>query len=80
MERLIYTYTLIRSLYDQGKDYINSFWPFVIKVLPLNKFVDIDTIQRNLKEKFNIEMPLHVLRTVLNRAKRRSYVEQRKAV
>jgi len=34
MERLIYTYALIRSLCDQGEDYIDSFWPFVIKVLP----------------------------------------------
>jgi len=77
MERLIYTYALIRSLYDQGEDYIDSFWPFVIKVLPPNKFADRDTIQRNLKEKFDIEMPLHVLRTVLNRAIRRGYVEQK---
>ena len=77
MERLIYTYALIRSLYDQGEDYIDSFWPFVIKVLPPNKFADSDIIQRNLKEKFDIEMPLHVLRTVLNRARRRGYIEQK---
>lgn len=77
MKRLIYTYALIRSLSEQGEDYIDSFWPFVIKVLPPNKFVNGETIQRNLKEKFDIEMPLHVLRTVLNRAKRRGYVEQK---
>jgi len=78
MERLIYTYALIKSLYDQGEDYIDSFWPFAIKLLPVDRFVDMGSIQRNLKEKFDLEMPLHVLGTVLNRAKRRDYIEQKK--
>ena len=78
MERLIYTYALIKSLYDQGEDYVDSFWPFAIKLLPVGRFVDMGSIQRNLKEKFDLEMPLHVLGTVLNRAKRRGYIEQKK--
>lgn len=77
MGRLIYTYALIKSLYDRGKDYIDSFWPFAVKVLPRGKFVDLSSIQRNLREKFDLEIPLHVLRTILNRAKRTDYIEQK---
>jgi len=77
MEKLIYTYALIKSLYDQGEDYIDAFWPFVIKALLANKFMDSGSIQRSLREKFDLEMPLHVLGTVVNRAKRGDYVEQK---
>lgn len=24
----VYTYALVKSLYDQGEDYIDCFWPF----------------------------------------------------
>jgi len=77
MDRSIYTYALIKSLYDQGEDYIDSFWPFAIKAFPADRFLDSVSIQRNLKKKFDLEMPLHVLGTILNRAKRRRYVKQK---
>jgi len=77
MKRLIYTYALIKSLYDQGEDYIDSFWPFAIKTFPAQKFVDSQFIKRNLKEKFDLEIPINVLKTILNRAKRRKYILQK---
>jgi len=76
MDKSIYTYALIKSLYDQGEDYIDSFWPFAIKAFPADRFLDSASIQRNLKKKFDLEMPLHVLGTILNRAKRRHYLKQ----
>ena len=76
MERLIYTYALIKSLYDQGDDYIDSFWPFAVKVLSPNKLADSSSIQRNLKKEFDLEVPLHVLVTILNRAKKSGYIER----
>lgn len=79
MDRLIYTYALIKSLYDQGEDYIDCFWPFAIKAFPENTFtfVDCHAIQRKLKETSELDVPLHVLATILNRAQRRGYIEQR---
>lgn len=77
MEKVIYTYALVKSLCDQGEDYIDSFWPFAIKSLPADRSVDSSSIQRNLKETFAVEMPLHVLQTILNRAKRKGYIERR---
>ena len=40
VNKLIYTYALIRSLYDQGDDYIDSFWPFAIQVLEEKEYTD----------------------------------------
>lgn len=78
MDRLIYTYALIKALYDQGEDYIDSFWSFAIKAFAVDRFVDIGSIQRNLKEKFDLKMPLYVLRTILNRARRKGYIEKKR--
>jgi hypothetical protein len=41
MNKLIYTYALIRALYDQGDDYLDSFWPFAVQALDTSKFIDI---------------------------------------
>jgi len=70
----IYTYALIKALYDEGRDYIDSFWPFAVKVIPSRKPVTPSSIQKNLRNRFNLEMPLHVLEIVLARAKGRNYI------
>lgn len=77
MNKQVYTYALIKSLYDQGQDYIDCFWPFAIKVLPIDrKFADLNTIQRSVKQNFDLEIPLYTLKTILGRAKGKDYVEQ----
>lgn len=75
MDKLIYTYALIKSLCDIGEDYLDCFWPFAIKSFPPDKFIDSAFIQRCQKENYNLEMPLHVLETVLSRAKNRKYIK-----
>ncbi len=77
MNRSIYTYALIKALYDQEQDYIDSFRSFTIKVIPTDKFVDLVYIQKNLKTQFALEIPLHVLSTILKRAEREDYLEQK---
>ena len=70
----VYTYALIRALYDEGQDYIDSFWPFVVKVIPSNQSVRSRFIQTRLKNRFNLEVPLHVLGVILARAARGDYI------
>lgn len=72
----IYTYALIKALYDEGRDYVDSFWPFAVRVIPSRKPVAPSLIQKNLRKRFNLEVPLHVLEIVLARAKRRNYIRQ----
>ena len=77
MDRSIYTYALIKSLYDHGQDYIDSFWPFAIRVIPADGAVEAGSVQRELNGKFGFKIPLHVLEIILTRAKRRGYVEKK---
>ncbi|MCD6448905.1 MAG: hypothetical protein J7L34_00130, partial [Thermotogaceae bacterium] len=76
MERRLYTYALIKSFYDEGEDYLDAFWPFVIRVIPPENFIHLKYIQDNVKLQFYLEIPLHVLQTILNRAKRRGFIKQ----
>lgn len=73
--RQVYTYALVKSLYDQGEDYVDAFWPFVIKIFPMDSGIDLETIQRKVQEKFDWKIPQHVLETILNRAKRKGYIK-----
>lgn len=74
---LVYTYALVKSLYDNGSDYIDSFWPFTIKVFPKESLqVDINFIQLALKEKFSLEIPIHSIKTILYRAIKNNHLEE----
>jgi len=76
MEKLIYTYALIKSLYDEGGDYIDSFWPFVIMSLQSTISLSLEKIQAIIRKNNGMGIPLHVLKTILNRAKRNGFIEK----
>jgi len=78
--KLLYTYTLVKTLHEQGKDYIDTFYPFVLKVLPTDKSsLNLASVQEKIKEDWELNIPEHSLKSIINRAKRRGYVavEQR---
>jgi len=77
MDNRLYTYSMVKTLYDKGKDYIDSFWPFVLNVIPLNKsLVPIDNIQNQVRVKYGLDIPQHSLTAIITRAKRKGYVVQ----
>ncbi|MFW6129976.1 MAG: hypothetical protein ACOC56_02255 [Atribacterota bacterium] len=79
MKKQIYSYALIKSFYDKGEDYIDSFWPFAVKIFPSEKtFLSLDTIQTKIKKDFEIKIPLHTLKTILKKAKKKGYLDQKK--
>lgn len=69
----IYTYALIKALYDEGEDYVDSFWPIVVRTIPSNQSVTPSFVQRNLRENCDLEIPLHVLDVILTRGKKRVF-------
>ena len=76
MDRLIYTYALIKSLYDQEEDYIDCFWPFTIKSFSEeDNLLSPKSIQRNIGKKFDLDIPLHVLINIIKRAENQGYLK-----
>lgn len=76
MSNLIYTYALVRSLYEQGEDYIDAFWPFIIKILPSTNFLKCLDIQNKLNVTFELFIPFHVLDNVIYRAEKLGFIER----
>jgi hypothetical protein len=78
MTSQLYTYSLIRTLYDQKGDYIDTFWPLIVKALPTDgSGVSLDGLQNSIAEKYGLSIPQHSLRTITTRATRKGYTERR---
>lgn len=79
MKKLIFTYSLVKSIYEQGKDYLDVFCPFILKVLPRNKSpLNLIQIQEAINNKYGLEIPQHPLTTIITRAKRKDNMKQDK--
>lgn len=75
MDKLILTYALIRYCWQEKAEHLDCFWPFVIRVLPSNgNQVDLSYISEQVKDNFELEIPLHTLTVIMQRAKQKQYV------
>lgn len=74
----LYTYSMVAALRAKGQDYIDSFWPFVLMILPMDGcFISVDDIQAKVKEKSGLTVPIHSLTVILSRAKKKMYIAQK---
>jgi hypothetical protein len=58
------TYAMVTSLYDNGGDYLDCFWPVAISVLRKDLGRDLESIQLELNAASDLEIPRHVLYVV----------------
>jgi hypothetical protein len=73
----LYTYSLVRALYDNSRDYIDAFWPFVLKVLPEEGTPKrVDELQSSIQAHYRLHIPQHSLTIILTRAVRTGLVER----
>lgn len=73
--KLLYTYALVKTLYEQGKNYIDTFYPFVLEVLPRDKSpLNLASVQEKIKEDRGLNIPEYSLKSIITRAKRRGYI------
>lgn len=70
----IYTYSFIKTLYDQKRDYLDTFSPLVYSALEKDKFYTADEVKNRVKEKYDLAFPGHLVKTILSRGKRQNYV------
>lgn len=75
-DNILITYAYISALYeDEEKDYIDTFWPFVLNVMPTNQdFLSLKKIQTLIDDEYGLHIPLGTLKTICNRAKRLKYL------
>jgi len=75
-EKILYSYALAKTIYEQKEDYIDTFYPFVLKVLPPNRgYFNLSSIQKKIKDNYGLSIPEHSLVAIITRAKRKGLVK-----
>jgi len=79
VQKQIYTYVLIKCLFNKGEDYIDTFWPFIVNVLPHDKSgKSLDEIQKEIETNYKLKIPLHSLSIISSRATHKEYISREK--
>ncbi|MHA1972681.1 MAG: hypothetical protein ACTSW1_06805 [Candidatus Hodarchaeales archaeon] len=77
--KLLYTYTMAKTFYEQKKDYLDTFSPFLLQVLPADRnSIGLFDIQTKIKEKLGLFIPEHSLKSIITRTKKKGYIQERK--
>src|SRR3989338_7597686 len=75
-DKLLYSYALTKTIYEQRKDYIDTFCPFVLKVLPTKGDVlTLIQIQKKIEENYGLNIPEHSLKSIITREKGNKYLD-----
>lgn len=74
----ITTIALLKANYDDGMDYLEMFMPFVLNVIcdDDSEIIEINSVQRKVKESFEIKIPQEVIKKLINKAKRKGAIKR----
>lgn len=69
---------IIKVNSDRGMDYIESFVPFLVHIIKNKNYKEIDVHKfiEEFEHIYGLIVPYHAMITIINRAKRRGYIEQ----
>ena len=73
----LYTYALVSTLYEDKKDYIDCFLPFVVSVID-EKPISEQKIQETINTEYGMLIPTHTLKTIAKRGGRQGYIQNHK--
>ncbi|NJE85484.1 hypothetical protein E3E23_06555 [Thermococcus sp. CX2] len=72
----LYSYALIHALHREGHDYIEVFYPFVLRALPQDfSYSKIKDIRDMINLRFGFDIPRYALETIIKRAIKDEYIE-----
>lgn len=75
MERILYSYALTKSLYEQGHGILETIMPFIIRVLAKDeRMLSLDLIKQQLKVDYELIIPDYVLTEVLRKCCAEGYL------
>jgi len=78
MSSTIIVYSLIKSIYEEKKEYLDVFVPFLLNSFPNGqRECSLDILLKNLEDKFGLKVPEFTLNEIITRATRRNYVERK---
>ncbi len=77
MDNILITYSLIKNIYDEKKDYLDVFVPFVLNSFPENvSECTKNIILKGLEEKFGLIIPEYTFNAIITRATKTGYLSK----
>jgi len=82
MSSVISSLAILKVEWDAGRDYIDSFLPFVLEAVRAtdNPIVSLSEVDSFLREEFGLSVPHAALKTILQRAVKNGYVHRSEGV
>lgn len=72
--KILYTYSMIKTLYDEDKPYLEMFFPFVIFTIQ-KKCSSLNKLEKEIQQKFWLNIPLLTLKDIVKNLIRKWYIE-----
>ena len=73
MEKLLINIALATAIFEERKNYLDTYHPFILKTFINNKFCKIDEISKNLNASFDLSLPIHSIKNILKRKENNIY-------
>ena len=79
---LLVSIAILKVNFDQGRDYIDNFIPFVAECIRLSPspVVSLEHVQECIEKNFGFSIPQFALKTILKRAKKCGFIKKRNKV
>lgn len=69
-------YSILKTIFEKNKDYIDTFCIFILKIIKTNNTFDIKIIQKLAFDDYKILIPENTVKTILIRARHRRYLDE----
>jgi len=69
------TYALLSAFSSEGGDYLDAFWPFLLRVFPSRGRISCHSLQDHLATEFELKVPINVIRVIAERARSNGLLE-----
>jgi hypothetical protein len=74
-KNILLNYSLIKTLFENQRDYIDTFCIFVIKIIKDFNKIDLELLQDLVFREYKIMIPLNTIKTILVRAKHKGFID-----
>lgn len=67
MEKLLVNVALATAIFEERKNFLDTYFPFLLKIFTSNSFLSIDEISINLNSYFGFNLPIHSIKSIVVR-------------
>ena len=67
MENLLVNVALATAIFEERKNFLDTYYPFLLKTFIPNHFHTIDEISKNLNSSFGFNLPIHSIKSIIVR-------------